>query len=132
MSTINEFPRVAHTLSLVAGILMVVSSAITVIGSMFFVFYAPITSTYYGHMIMYSYIGRPYFMFGFMAILGLISGIVVLISALMLRKKLTDYTTWGILIIIFSILSFFGMGGFVIGAVLGIIGGAMAVSFRPT
>jgi hypothetical protein len=38
---------------------------------------------------------------------------------------------WGTVIIIFSAISFVGMGGFFIGALLGIIGGAFAISYRP-
>ena len=36
---------------------------------------------------------------------------------------------FGVLILVFSVLSFFGSGGFVIGAILGIIGGVMTL--RP-
>ena len=38
---------------------------------------------------------------------------------------------WGILIIVFSVLSFFGFGGFIIGAILGIIGGVLALRWKP-
>jgi hypothetical protein len=39
---------------------------------------------------------------------------------------------WATLIIVFSAVSFVGMGGFFIGAILGIIGGAFALSFKQT
>lgn len=70
------------------------------------------------------------FMSGFMLI-GLVSGIVVIISAIMLSNNPSQHTTWATLILVFSIISLLGMGGFFIGALLGIIGGAFALSWRP-
>jgi hypothetical protein len=64
--------------------------------------------------------------------IGLIAGIVVIISAIMLNSRPVEHSTWGTLILVFSILSFFGMGGFFIGAILGVAGGALALSWRPT
>jgi len=74
-------------------------------------------------------------------ILGLVSGMIVLISAIMLNIRPGEAThglracctMWGTMILIFSIVSLFGgsMGGFLIGAILGIIGGALALSSRP-
>lgn len=123
--TQNEFPKTAYTVSLIAGALMIASSIIMMIISLYLI--APVR---YGPM-MYGGYGGPFFMFGFMALFGLISGIIVIISALMLKKS-ADYTAWGILIIVFSIFSFFGLGGFVVGAVLGIVGGALALSWKSS
>jgi hypothetical protein len=39
---------------------------------------------------------------------------------------------WAIVIIVFSVVSFVGMGGFFIGALLGIIGGAFVLFTRQT
>ena len=39
-------------------------------------------------------------------------------------------TLWGALVLVFSCLSFFGFGGFIIGAILGIIGGIMALTWK--
>jgi hypothetical protein len=73
--------------------------------------------------------------FGFLGVLGLIFGLIVIISALMLNNKPEQHSTWGILIIVFSVLSIFGsaMGGFGIGLILGVIGGILAVTWtKPT
>jgi len=64
--------------------------------------------------------------------ISLISGIVVIISAAMLRSNPSQRTLWGALVIVFSALSFFGFGGFIIGAILGIIGGIMALTWKPS
>jgi hypothetical protein len=48
----------------------------------------------------------------------------------MLNAHPEEHMTWGIMVLIFSIASFIGMGGYFIGAILGIAGGAIALSFR--
>jgi hypothetical protein len=71
--------------------------------------------------------------FGFFGVLGLIFGIIVIISAVMLNSKPSEHATWGTLIVIFSALSIFGsaMGGFGIGLILGLIGGILAITWKP-
>ncbi|TLM98515.1 hypothetical protein FDZ71_17020 [bacterium] len=68
--------------------------------------------------------------------LRVVSGILVLISAIMLKIRPGEATrglrvccrAWGTMILVFSIVSFFGgsLGGF-IGAILGTVGGALAL-----
>ncbi len=118
----QNYPRTAYTLSLIAGILMILSSIFISFMIPYFLIAAP-----YHRMMFFAW---PTLAFGTMLFLGLVSGIIVLISAFMLKSKPAESTTWGILIIVFSIFSFFGMGGFVIGAILGIIGGAFALSWK--
>jgi hypothetical protein len=65
------------------------------------------------------------------AVFGLICGIIVTISALLLRLKPNLRQTWGILVLVFSILGFFGFGGFIVGSVLGIVGGIMTLRWKP-
>lgn len=69
---------------------------------------------------------------GLVGALGLISGVIVLISGVMLHSNPSQRSLWGVLTIIFSVLSFFGFGGFIIGAILGIIGGIMALTWKPS
>src|SRR3972149_6583763 len=77
--------------------------------------------------------GMMGFAFG-MGFLGLIFGVIVIISALILGSKPQEHTTWGTLILIFSVISIFGsaLGGFGIGLILGIIGGILAITWKPT
>ncbi len=63
-------------------------------------------------------------------LLGLISGLIVLGSGVMLRINPRQSVVFGVLILVFSVVSFFGFGGFVAGAVLGIIGGIMTLRWR--
>lgn len=63
---------------------------------------------------------------------GLISGIIVVISALMLNFEPEKHIAWGTLILLFSVLSIFGgIGGFAVGLILGIIGGILALTWKP-
>ena len=63
----------------------------------------------------------------------MIFGAIVIISAVILNSKPEQHSTWGTLIVIFSVLSVFGsaMGGFAIGLILGLIGGILAITWKP-
>jgi hypothetical protein len=78
-----------------------------------------------------SMMGGWHMMWGSVPWLGLLSGIVVLIGAILIYAKPEQSVGWGIVILVFSVLSLWGMGGFLIGAVLGIVGGALAISWQP-
>jgi vacuolar-type H+-ATPase subunit I/STV1 len=51
----------------------------------------------------------------------------------MLNRRPHEHTTWGILILVFSVLSVFGsmMGDFSIGVLLSLIGGILAIIWKP-
>ena len=68
---------------------------------------------------------------GVMGSFGLVCGAIVLVSATMLLAKVGQRRTWGILVLVFSVLSFVGLGGFIIGAVLGILGGVLTLRWKP-
>lgn len=65
------------------------------------------------------------------AAIGLISGIVILVGAVMLYTRPSQAATWGVVVLVFSILSFFGMGGYFVGAILGAVGGILALTWHP-
>lgn len=60
--------------------------------------------------------------------LGLVSGVIILIGAIMMNSRPGQRRTWGIVVLVFAIVSLLGMGGFMIGAILGVVGGALALS----
>jgi len=67
------------------------------------------------------------------SIIGLASGALVILGAVMLYSRPFEKDLWGGVIIAFSILGILGgMGGFMIGLVLGIVGGALALARNPT
>jgi len=61
------------------------------------------------------------------AIAGLSSGIAVTLTSFMLNMRPQESKRWGVMIIVLSVMSILGMGGFIFGMVLGIIGGALAI-----
>jgi hypothetical protein len=63
---------------------------------------------------------------------GLASGAIVLASAVLLLAIPSQRRTWGVLMSVFSALSFLGLGGFVVGAILGIVGGIMTLRWNPS
>lgn len=66
-----------------------------------------------------------------LATVGLIFGVMVLLGALMLHFKSAKKKAWGIMIMLFSFPSMIMGGGFMIGFILGIIGGELALSGKP-
>ncbi len=61
-------------------------------------------------------------------IVGLLSGVLVVISSILIYEQPQHIRKLGVLIWIFSGLSFFGSGGFIIGGILGVIAGFLAVT----
>lgn len=57
---------------------------------------------------------------------GLMLGALVLIGAAMLRYNPENRRVWGVMIAVFSAPSVFSGGGFIVGFILGIVGGARA------
>jgi hypothetical protein len=62
---------------------------------------------------------------------SLACGIVVLMSALVLLRHPPERALWGVVIVVFSAVSFVGMGGFFVGAIFGIVGGVVALRYKP-
>lgn len=127
----EEKPTTAFILSLIAGILIALGGAM---GSVFMGMMGGMYGGWQGMMDGYGMMGFPGWGFGMaFGIIGLIIGIIVIIGAIMLDSRPQEHKTWGIVILVFSILSIIGgMGGFGIGLILGIIGGALAISWTPT
>ncbi len=127
----------AFILSLVGGILILLGSGVTWMWVISGGFDFGDMMNGVGHMMggyqdMMDSLGFPSgFMTG-LPLLGVISGIVVITSAIMLNAQPGAHMTWGTIILVFSVISFMSMGGFWIGALLGIAGGAIALSWRST
>ncbi len=134
-----EKPGTAFVLSLIGGIFILLGGgAMTMLGSWMGNYGYGMMGGYRGWGGMmgpgFGMMGGLGYGFGFLGVLGLIFGLIVIISALMLNNKPEQHSTWGTLIIVFSVLSVFGsaMGGFGIGLVLGLIGGVLAITWKPT
>jgi len=131
-----ERPRAAFVLSLIAGIFILLGGVVRSLVSSY------LRYSWFGMVGRYrgwgGMIGYPGFRaigtgLGIVGILGLIFGAIVIISAVMLIQRPQEHSTWGILIVIFSVLSIFGaMGGLDVGLILGLIGGVLALTWHPT
>jgi hypothetical protein len=129
----NSMRNVSFILSLIGGLIITIGSAIAAFLSAFGAPYG----TYYG--MGPGMMGGYGFGFGYdsgwyigFSLVSLVFGILVLIGAIMLNARPTEHVTWGIIVLVFSVASFIGMGGYFIGAILGITGGALALSYRTT
>ncbi len=66
-----------------------------------------------------------------LGILGVIFGVIVIWAAYRLRSNMAAHVTYGAVIVVFSVLALILTGGgFVIGSILGIIGGIWAFFVR--
>lgn len=61
---------------------------------------------------------------------GLIMGGLVLVAALRVRARPDEALPWGVIMIVAGSLSLLAMGGFLVGAVAAVAGGALAVAAR--
>ena len=70
---------------------------------------------------------------GIFGLAGIVFGIVVIVSSVMLYNKPNDHSKWGLLIMIFSVLSILGsaMAGLGVGLILGVLGGIFALTWKP-
>ena len=118
----NEKPSKAFTLSLIAGILICTNAVLLAVVAKWFIGIMPILPESSGN--------DPTFLIE-LATVGLIFGILVLLGALMLHFKSAKKKAWGIMIMLFSFPSMIMGGGFMIGFILGIIGGELALSGKP-
>jgi FtsP/CotA-like multicopper oxidase with cupredoxin domain len=84
----------------------------------------------YGYGNMMNDLGYPYGVMDGLMLVSLVSGVLVIVGAVMIDIHPSQSRTWAIVVLVFSIVSFVGMGGFWIGAVLGIAGGALALSWK--
>jgi CDP-diglyceride synthetase len=130
----NQGPITAFILSLIGGILILITG---IVGLAWFGAAGPYWGGFGGWMsgMMGGYHGffggGEYGFFAVLSLLGLVSGVLIIVGAIMLRSRPQDHLVWGVLILIFALVSFADMGGYLIGALLGIAGGALAISYRP-
>lgn len=62
---------------------------------------------------------------------GIATGIVVIVGAVLMYSKPSSSTAWGVVILVLSIVSWVtALGGFVIGFLLGLIGGILGIVYK--
>lgn len=114
MAQNKESPTAAFVLSLIGGIFVLLAGV--VIGVIGFALTLPLG--------------------GFGAALGLLGiawGVIIIIGAVMMNSRPEQHTMWGVIVLVFSFVSFVGaIGGFFIGFLLALIGGILGITWKPT
>jgi len=66
-------------------------------------------------------------------IIGIIMGLIVIVGGLMMKSKPDKSKMWGAVVVVVAILSWFtAVGGLVIGFLIALAGGIMAIRFKPS
>jgi len=118
-SASSGYPRTAYLLSLIGGILIVLYALLEAVEAV--VYSSKINALVPGAS-------------GLLAILatvGLVAGIIVVVGAFQLKSRPESRKGWGVMILLFSLVSFVGGGGLFIGLILGLVGGIMALTWNP-
>jgi apolipoprotein N-acyltransferase len=62
----------------------------------------------------------------------LVCGLIVLIAGIFLYVNPEQHTMFGVLVVVFSIVSLVGLGGLLLGFILALIGGILGITHKPT
>ena len=123
-------PSIGFILSLIGGILIFVSSAISTVWFAF-------GSSPFGDGDFWGMMAGFHSMMGFnndyllgFSVLGLVCGVMVVIGSFLLNLRPLEHVSWGVIVLVFSAVSFVSMGGWFVGAALGIAGGVLAIAWR--
>jgi hypothetical protein len=65
-------------------------------------------------------------------IFGVGFGSLVVFGAVMMYVRPKQHVTWGVIVLVFSLGSFFSTGGLVVGLVLGMVGGVLGITWKPS
>jgi len=77
--------------------------------------------------------GSPGSIVTLVGIVGMIMGLIVIVGGVMMKSNPDKSKMWGAVVIVFSILSWFtAVGGLIVGFLLGLAGGIMALRFKPS
>ena len=132
--SVGERPVAPFILGLLGGILIL-------LGALVMSMFAFATLNMMGMMGMMSltmagFSGGMAMMMGYslaFTIFGLASGALVILGSVMLYNRPSESQIWSALILTFSILSIFGgMGGFMVGLSLGVLGGVFGLVWKPS
>ena len=128
----SGYPKTASVLVLVGGVIIILGGALLVAVSAFILPHLDYTNLKPpAHLAPGSMPALVSGIVGTMGLFGLVSGVIVLVSAIMLLTSTSHWRTWGVLILVFSVMSFLGLGGFIVGAILGIVGGILTLRWKP-
>ena len=118
-SGLSEKPTRAFNMALAAGVLIITNAVLLGVVAKWFIGIMPTLPGSSGN--------DPALLMG-LATVGLVLGVIVLLGAVLLQIKPANKKAWGVMVIVFSVPSVIMGGGFIVGFILGIIGGKIAFS----
>jgi len=133
----NQGLTFAFIVSLVGGLIVLIASLISLVwflsGAANFGGFGNYMRGAMGdyHSFMGGYGTSNNFLAG-ISVVGLVCGVIILVGAIMLKVDAHQSSLWAVIIIVFSVISFVGMGGYFIGAILGTVGGGFVLATRQT
>ena len=119
-ATPPAYPRTAYLLSMIGGILILIFSVI----------YALLILALAGYVASFGFGFASGFLIA-LAVVALIFGVLVLFFAMRLKSNPGSARVYGVAILVLALISFFGGGGFYIGAILALVGGILAIIWTP-
>ncbi len=109
----SDYPNTAYVLSLIGGIFVILAGLVVAVAGAALTF-------------MVAGIG------GLFGLFGIIWGAIIIYGATQLKANPSQHVTWGIIILVFSLISWVGaFGGFFFGFILAFIGGILALVWSP-
>lgn len=121
VEAVTEKPTAAFVLSLIGGIIILINGVLFAVAAAIVGSLAAFFMPAFGALALA------------IAVPGLIFGIIIIIgAALMHTTDPSKVKTGSILVLIFSILSIIIGGGFIIGLILGVVGGALGLAWKPS
>lgn len=120
----RPYPNGAYILSLIGGIFIILAGLV-------YVAIAAVASSVYSSLGLGGIGAAAASILIVYAVVALILGFLVIYGAIQLKRRPEGARTWGVLILVFSLISIIGGGGFYIGLILGLIGGILAIVWRP-
>jgi len=132
---VGEKPVAPFVLGLIAGIFILLGA---IVMSMFAFGTASMMGSMGGTMsgmMSNMYAGMSMgMMIGFapaLTVIGIASGVMVILGSVMVYTHPSESQLWGVIILAFSVVSIIGgMGGFLVGLVLGVVGGVLGLTWR--
>jgi hypothetical protein len=126
MSAIREKPLVSFALSLAGGILILIDAILLILLSTLFLTSVVI----YDHQMINITSLNPLFII--IPLIGIICSAVVIFGSILINTgDHSKVRLGGILVVIFSVISIIAGGGFLIGLILGLVGGILALVWKP-
>jgi hypothetical protein len=120
----HSSPNFAFILSLVGGLVIVLLSVVLVFLLISGSPYATLYGIELGMMRVFGFDQGWLVVFSIAAV---VCGTFVVAGAILLNARPAKHFAWGITVLVFSVASFIGGGGLFIGALLGMLGGFLAI-----